>query len=116
MAQQCLSPPGSSSTGPCLESLQKEAWEQKLASQAKDLVKLKKAKVCLDWHNTLEKDGVVPEVHIEHLKLLMKHADACICSYVKSRAREKSMKQDVLALEPAAPTSEETTLAGTRKL
>ena len=72
-----------------------------MAAQAKEFAKAKKAKVCLDWHNTLEKGNIVPESHIQHLELLMQHCSVLICSYVKSKWREQEVKRQVLALEKA---------------
>ena len=40
--------PGSGSAEPSLESLEKEAWAKKVAAQAKEFAKAKKAKVYLD--------------------------------------------------------------------
>ena len=62
---------GSSSAEPSLAALEKAAWEKRVKDQAKEFARSKKAKVCVDWHNTLEKGGIVPESHIQHLELLM---------------------------------------------
>ena len=49
--------PGSSSAEPSLAALEKAAWEKRVKDQAKEFARSKKAKVCVDWHNTLEKGG-----------------------------------------------------------
>ena len=90
--------PGSSSK-PTLASLEKEAWERMLRDQARDLARPKKAKVCLDWHNTLEKGDIVPEAHLQALDELMRYCSVVICSYVKTKKREAEVKKGVLALE-----------------
>ena len=59
----------------------------------------KKARVCVDWRNTLEKDNHVPADHIQHLRLLMEQCQVLICSYVKTKWREQEVKKQVLALE-----------------
>ena len=55
-------------------------------------------KVCVDWRNTLEKGGIVPESHIQHLELLMQHCSVFICSYVKSKWREQEVTRLSLSL------------------
>ena len=40
----------------------------------------------------------MPELHLEHLELLMKHAQVYICSYVKSKARERERERRLSAL------------------
>ena len=77
--------PGSSSAEPSLAALEKAAWEKRVKDQAKEFARSKKAKVCVDWRNTLEKGGIVPESHIQHLELLMQQCSVFICSYVKSK-------------------------------
>ena len=91
----------SRSAEPSLESLEKAAWEKRVKDQAKEFARPKKAKVCVDWHNTLEKDNSAPESHIQHLQLLTQHCSVFICSYVKSKWREQEVKRQVLALEKA---------------
>ena len=93
--------PASGSAQPSLEFLEKQAWAKKVAAQAKEFAKPKKAKVCLDWRNTLEKGNIVPDSHIQHLQLLMEHCSVLICSYVRSKSREQEVRRNVLALEKA---------------
>ena len=93
--------PASGSAEVALDSLEKEAWAKKVAAQAKEFAKEKLARVCVDWRNTLEKDNIVPDSHIQHLQLLMEHTQVFICSYVKSKWREQEVKRQVLALEKA---------------
>ena len=95
--------PGSSSAEPSLAALEKAAWEKRVKDQAKEFARPKKAKVCVDWRNTLEKGGIVPESHIQHLELLMQHCSVFICSYVKSKWREQEVKREVLALDFTFP-------------
>ena len=103
LEEECLEKdtPGSSSAEPSLAALEKAAWEKRVKDQAKEFARPKKAKVCVDWHNTLEKGGIVPESHIQHLELLMQQCSVFICSYVKSKWREQEVKREVLALEKA---------------
>ena len=84
-----------------MAALEKAAWEKRVKDQAKEFARPKKAKVCVDWHNTLEKGGIVPESHIQHLELLTQQCSVFICSYVKSKWREQEVKREVLALEKA---------------
>ena len=103
LEEECLEKdtPGSSSAEPSLAALEKAAWEKRIKDQAKEFARPKKAKVCVDWHNTLEKGGIVPESHIQHLELLTQQCSVFICSYVKSKWREQEVKREVLALEKA---------------
>ena len=51
------------------------------------------------------KGDIAPELHIQHVELLMKHAQVFICSYAKSKARERAAKEQVLALGKGHGTS-----------